>query len=270
MANVKSRIHLDEALQLVNTEQNHIDNKLKAFDRFSSGITRISTTSRSPSSFLNPNDGAKNQSQLVAINDNFDDDKQIKKIRSLFAKTVRPHSIEDIDHTEPLLVTIREEFGEKVALALAPSTNQQFTNELKTAILSSVEQCQSNLKVMNKGLEFEKSELEKSIGLSKSLSENLISDEQHTRLENFDSLKSRHEELDEFRNQCEQFAADRQTTLHTKTNNTFTASMSHDTVISYLYQPLPVSYPVLSGIVQLIRLCDNHQQTVRKYLTRCV
>jgi len=262
--------HLVEALQLVTTEQEEINNKLKAFDRFAVGVSRISAGSEIGSSVTRAMNNRNQQSLSVATQSIPDNDSRIRKVRSLFAKTVRPHSLEDIEQPEPLLVTIREEFSEEIALGLAPSTNQQFTKNLKTAILSSVDQCQSNLKAMDKGLTAEKKNLEKAISLSESLNEWLVSERKPIEREEFEALKNQHEQLDKFRDKCEQLAVDRQSTIHTKKNNTPSADLSHTMLVDYLYQPLPVTYPILSVSAQMVDICDTRQRTIRKYLTQCM
>jgi len=141
---------------------------------------------------------------------------------------------------------------------------------LKSAILSSADQCQSDLKAMDKGLAAEKRNLKKVINLSESLNEWLISEQKPFEGDEFEILKSQHEQLDDFRNQCEQLAVDRQSMIHTRTNNTLSTNMSHTILIDYLYQPLPVTYPILSTSAQMVDACDTRQRVIRKYLTQCV
>jgi len=270
MTETELETHLAEALTLVSTEQEKINDKLKAFDRFAVSVSRISAGSGIGSTVTRSMHNGNQQPLSVATQSVPDNDSRIQKVRSLFAKTVRPQSLEDIEQPEPLLVTIREEFSEEIALALAPSTNQQFTKNLKSAILSSVDRCQSNLKTMDNGLTAEKKSLENSISLSESLNEWLVSERKPIEREEFEALKNQHEQLDEFRDQCEQLAIDRQSTIHSKTNNTLSANMSHTMLVDYLYQPLPVTYPILSASAQMVDACDTRQRVIRKYLTQCV
>ncbi len=270
MTDSESETHLAEALQLVTTEQEKINDKLKAFDRFAVEVSRISVRPEIGSTVTTTMHNGNQQPLSVATQSIPDNDPRIQKVRSLFAKIVRPHSLEDIEQPEPLLVTIREEFSEEIALRLAPSTSQQFTKNLKSAILSSADQCQSDLKAMDKGLTVEKQNLKKAISISKKINDWLISKPKNFEQEDFETLKNQHEQLDDFRNQCEQLAVDRQSMIHTKTNNTLSANMSHTILIDYLYQPLPVTYPILSASVQMADTCDTRQRVIRKYLTQCV
>ena len=270
MPDPELEIHLAEALQLVITEQEKINDKLKAFDRFAVEVSRISVSSEIESTGTTTVYNGNQQPPSVATQSIPDNDPRIQKVRSLFAKIVRPHSLEDIEQPEPLLVTIREEFSEEIALGLAPSTSRNFTKNLKSTILSSADQCQSDLKAMDKGLAAEKRNLKKAISLSESLNEWLISERKRFEQEDFEKLKNQHEQLDDFRNQCKQLAVDRQSVIHTKTNNTPSANMSHIILMDYLYQPLPVKYPILSATAQMADACDTRQRVIRKYLTQCV
>lgn len=262
-------IALSDALNLVTTEQDQINNKLKAFDRFAVGVNRISTDTQIESSGSNTACEARQKSLSVDLNNTSAKDSRIETVRSLFSETVRPHSVEDIEQSEPLLVTIREEFSEEIALALAPSTSQPFTKNLKSAILSSVKQCRYELKAMDRGLVVEKNNLETAISLNETLHQWLNAETQPTELADFDSLKTRHEQLDEFRAEWEQLVTERQTTIHTTTNSNFSASMPHDALVEYIYQPLPVTYPVLSAGAKLIISCEERQQAICRYLTQC-
>ena len=269
MTETELETHLAEALKLVATEQEKINNKLKAFDQFAVGVSRISAGSEIESTVTRAMQNGNQQPLSVATQSVPDNDSRIQNVRSLFDKTVRPHSLEDIERPEPLLVTIREEFSEEIALALAPSTSQQFTKNLKSAILSSADQCQCNLKAMDKGLTAEKKNLEKSIILCELINEWFVSERNPIEREEFETLKNQHEQLDEFRDQCEQLAVDRQSTIHTKKNNTPSAGLSHTMLVDYLYQPLTVTYPILSASAQMIDVCDTRQRTIWKYLTQC-
>lgn len=263
-------VDINDTFYLVKTEQGFIRDKLEAFDRFVVGVNQISTDSNFKNTTSNINSECGHQSLSVVTNNTANKDNQIKKVRTLFAETVCPHSLEDIEQNEPLLVTIREELGEEIALALSPLTSQRFTNNLKTAILSSSKQSQYKLKAMNKGLDVEKKSLENLISLTDSFNKWSNSKNQPIEEKGFISLKNRHEKLSDFREKFEELTVQRQSIIHSTTNSVFSANMSHDVLVNYLYQSLPVNYPVLSVSMQLINLCDNQQRTVREYLTRCV
>jgi hypothetical protein len=55
---------------------------------------------------------------------------RVRAEREAFDETIRPHSVADVDETEPLLGTIRGEFRDALPVALAPATAASFTLEL--------------------------------------------------------------------------------------------------------------------------------------------
>ena len=259
---------VDDARRLVADERAHIDEKLTAFDRFAGGVRRLSTDSPSPS-VRSTAAGTTPPGSISVAGGRTSGDDTTRRVRSLFAETVRPYSIEDVDEPEPLLVTIREELSPEIALAVAPSTTRAFTPELQAAICSAVDQSQAELRAMRQGLDTEADSLRAADELRTELADWLdarpsCSDQ------GFEALSRRHERLDGFRQQCDALAADRQSTLRGTTNYTASASLSQQPLVEYLYQPLAVDYPVLSVIAFLTDCCKTRQRTVRDHLTRRV
>ncbi|MFD1643794.1 DUF7260 family protein [Halohasta litorea] len=272
-----TELSLDAARRLVSDERDHVDEKLAAFDRFADGLCRLPTDSQSsgqpttspssPTRSMPPSTGPPG-SISAAVGGQSSNDDTTRRVRSLFAETVRPHSIEDVDEPEPLLVTIREELSPEIALAVASSTDRAFTPDLRAAICSAVDQSQAELRAMRQGLDTEADELRAADDLCGEITDCIDGDRQPCSELGFEVLSRRHELLASFRQQCETLAADRQSTLHGTTNHTATASLSHSTLVEYLYQPLTVGYPVLSAIAHLTDYCETCQRTVRRHLTR--
>ena len=259
---------LDDARRLVGDEQDHIDDKLTAFDRFANGVSRLPTTSPPSSVESSPGATGPPGSVSATVGSQPSSDTTTRRVRSLFAETIRPHSIEDVDEPEPLLVTIREELSPEIALAVAPSTDRAFTPDLQAAICSAVDQSQAELRAMRRGLDTEADSLRAAADLHGELVDWTDDDRQPCSKLGFEPLSRRHERLAEFRQQCEALAADRQSTLHGTTNHTATASLSHRLLVEYLYQPLAVDYPVLSAVAHLTDDCETRQRTVRRHLIR--
>jgi len=143
---------VDDARRLVDDERDHIDEKLAAFDRFADGLRRLPTDSPSPATRSTTTGTGPPGSISAAAGGRSAGDDTTRRVRSLFAETVRPYSIEDVDEPEPLLVSIREELTPEIALAVAPSTDRAFTPELRTAIYAAVDQSQAELRAMRQGL----------------------------------------------------------------------------------------------------------------------
>ncbi len=264
-----AELSLEDARRLVGDERDHIDEMLAAFDRFADGVRRLPTESPSPSARSTTFGTGPPGSISAAVGGRSASDDTTRRVRSLFAETVCPYSIEDVDEPEPLLVTIREELSPEIALAVAPSTDRVFTTDLQAAICSAVDQSQAELRAMRQGLDTEADSLRAADDLRRELAD-WIDDRPPCSELGFEALSRRHERLADFRQQCDALAADRQSTLHGTTNHTATASLSHSTLVEYLYQPLPVDYPVLSAVAHLTDYCESRQRTVRRHLTQRV
>ena len=259
---------LTEARQLVEDEREHIDNKLAAFDQFATGVSRLSADPMPHAAGSATRDGVP-ESVSTALDHGTGSDDRIETVRSLFAETVRPYSIEDVAEPEPLLVTIREELGAKIALSLSPSTDRPFTAELQAAIQSATDQCQAELEAMEQGLAVEESDLKRVSELQTAVADCLERDQLSLPMLDFETLRDRHEKISTFQHQCEVLAADRQSTLHETTNHAVTADLSQWPLVEYLYQPLAIDYPVLSTTARLVERCENRQRTIREHLTQC-
>jgi len=256
------------ACQLVSDEQDQIAELLSAYDTFGSGVSQLSVDSPPAAGSRSPTGGGLESMSSTVRNEPSDD--RIQQVRELFADTVRSHSTDQVDESEPLVVTIREELGDELALALSPSTNTVFTVDLKRAVLSSVDQCRAELKAMETGLAVETESLRTACSVRESITDWLTADHPPLSTLDFEQLRQRHEQLAAHRRRCEQLAADRQSTLHETTNHAVSAEISHWTLVAYLYQPLSTANPVLSLVAHLIDLCVDCQRTVRNHLVRRV
>ena len=80
----------------------------------------------------------------------------------------------------------------------------------------------------------------------------------------------RHEQLSTHRDQCEERLLARQETIQTTTSQDAQIGLKHRSLVTYLYQAFPVSYPVLSTLTRLNALLADCQRIVRDHLTRRV
>lgn len=261
---------LREAIDLVDDEQAHIDETLAAYDRFISGLSRIPADTPSASTSATTASGGGPQSVSAAVRNESTDTDSLQQVRALFADTVYPCSTAAFDEPEPLLVTIREELGEEIALAVSPSTDGILTADLKGAIGTAADHSRMELRAMDRRLDRELESLRAARSVHEDCVDWLTADHSPLSSLGFDRLSQRHERLADFRGRCDQLAADRQSTLHEATNHAMSADLSHEQLVAYLYQPLPTDYPVLSAAAQLTDLCFDCQRTVRDHLVRRV
>lgn len=194
-----------------------------------------------------------------------------RTVRTAFAETIRPHSVADIDQTESLLETIREEFTDAIAVALAPTTEASFTPELKRMILTQAQSRRAEATALWKALEREETHLDDPSDAVDDIVAWIV-DANETPLTDlgFDALQRRHETLASHRDYCEEVARDRQEFLQKTTNNGVDAGVRHKSLMPYLYQDFPVGHPVLATVTTLDETCQECQRTVRDHLIRRV
>lgn len=261
---------LHEAIQLVDDEQAHIEETLAAYDRFLSGLGQLSVETPSVSVTSTTASGGGPQSVSAAVREEPTGTDGLQQVRSLFADTVYPPSTAEFDEPEPLLVTIREELGEEIALAVSPSTEALLTADLKAAIETAADQSRMELQAMNRGLDREAESLRTARLLHEQIVDWLTADHQPLTELGFEGLSQRHQRLADYKRRCDQLAAGRQSTIRETTNHARSADLSHELLVDYLYGPLSTAYPVLSTVARLTGLCLDCQRTVRDHLVRRV
>lgn len=259
--------HIQQALDRAREEQDAIEGKQIAYRRFVSSVEKTSTetlttqrgglqTTTSPvaTASLTPSAGSKSR----------------KQVRELFADTVRPHSTADIEDAETLLETIAAELSDQIAVALAPqNATEGFAVGLKNSILSEAAQRRRELRAMERALDREETALNEAKDTIDEVLQWIVeaNETQLTEL-GFEALRARHDRLDEFYDQCETIARERQSLLHATTSADAQVGIVHQELVKCLYVAFPVTYPVLSTIVRIEQVCDECQRVVRDHLVR--
>lgn len=192
-----------------------------------------------------------------------------RSVRRAFVETIRPHSVADIDQTESLLETIREEFTDAIAVALAPTTEALFTPNLKQMVLAEAQSRRAEATALRKALEREEAHLDDASDAVDDMVAWIV-DANETPLTDlsFDTLQQRHETLASHRDYCKEVARDRQEFLQKTTNNGVDAGVRHKSLMPYLYQDFSVDHPVLATVTTLDETCQECQRTVRDHLVR--
>lgn len=254
--------YIEQARTRVRAEQEATDAKLDALDEFVRRVEDISTeptpaTSTAITTVAEPQQHANSAS-----------DARCRQIRQAFAETVRPHSVDDLDdaESESLLETIRAEFTEPLALALAPTADASFSPELRQMVISEAAARRAETVALDKALAREAAHLSDTSDVMDDIT-GWIVDANETVLAplGFDALEDRHETLADYRTRCQQLARQRQAFLEKTTSNGVEAGVSHRQLIPYLYREFPVDHPVLAT---LDATCDECQRTVRYHLVR--
>jgi len=83
-------------------------------------------------------------------------------------------------------------------------------------------------------------------------------------------LQQRHEQLSAHRERCDERLLARQETIHSTTSRDVRVGLEHRSLLTFLYQEFPVSYPILSTVTRLDGLLVDCQRSVRDHLTQRV
>jgi hypothetical protein len=255
--------HVDQARIRVEAEQRAVEAKLDSLGEFIDRIGDLPTTSlpSSPGGTLATGGG------VVRVESTGED--RCQTVRTTFAETIRPHSVADVDGSEPLLETIRNELSDEIAVALAPTTDASFTSELKRAVLSEAATRRAESDVLRRALVREDSHLEMAGEAVDEITRWIVdSDETPLADLGFEALRGRHEALERHRHRCDTLAERRQEFLQGTTNQGVDVGIRHQRLVPYLYQDFPVDHPLLATIARLDEACAECQCAVRKHAIR--
>ncbi|WP_459191682.1 DUF7260 family protein [Halosimplex sp. J119] len=254
--------HVHGALERARSERDALEAKIDAYERFEQRVRDVSTeTARAPAADAATIGGA----QRFVGQSSAD---HCRTVRAAFAETVRPHSVADVDDSEPLVATIHAELGESVAVALAPTTETTFTAEVKRVVLSEAAARGAETAVARHAVEREID----SLRTAASLADDVLAwieraEETPAGALEFDGLRERHAELETFSERCDEVVRDRQSHLRGTTGRDTDAAVDHEFLAEFLYGDFPVDYPVLSTIASVDETCRERQRTVRDHLT---
>jgi len=260
---------IGDAIARVEAEKDHVGGKQTAYDRFEKSVRElwIDDGETIPTAARATGGGAAAVSPMTGRRD----DDPCRQIRERFGATVRPYSIEDVEGTESVVATIREELGERIALALSPNGSGQLTPRLRDGIRSSIDDRRSELRAMSAALDRERTSLrEAEDGIEAAVDRIRRIDGRYLYRCGFGELCERHERLGTCRERCNRLAHERQATLASTTSHGARAGVDHRTLTAYLYRDLPTKHPVLTAILGLDSACIEAQRALRDQLTRRV
>jgi capsid protein len=255
---------IDRARTRVRAEQEAVDEKLDAYETFIRRVRGLQTDpAPSSGAGITTAGGATHLSTDVSSTD------RRRTVRRAFAETIRPHSVADVDETESLLETIREEFTDTIAVVLAPTTDASLTPELKRLVLTEARSRRTEAAALQKALEREEAHLDDAAAAVDDIVAWMVDANERALTDlGFDALAERHETLAGHRACCEDVARDRQAFLQQTTNGGIDAGVRHRRLVSYLYRDFPVDHPVLTAVATLDETCRDCQRAVRDHLVR--
>jgi hypothetical protein len=254
--------HVHRARARTRAELEATTAKVDAYGSFVKRVERCSPRSTSaPSKGARPDGG-------IAFHPDVPTDEGCRAVLTAFEETVHPHSA---DGDEPVGATLREEFTDSVAGALAPTTDPSFTDRLKCAVLTEAKSRRAEERALRKALRREIRRLDDAVTVLDEITD-WITEAEQTPLTDlgFEALRDRHRELSTHRERCETLARDRQGFLGKTTNEGGAAGVRHRRLVAYLYVDFPVDHPVLSTVTRLDATCADCQRAVRDHLVRRV
>lgn len=260
---MSAETHVHSALERARCERDALAAKSDAYERFVDRVADISTEAAgAPTADVATTGGAR---RFVGRS-NAD---RCRNVRAAFEETVRPHSVADVDESEPLVATIRAELGESVAVALAPTTETGFSAEVKRGVLSEAAARKAETEAVHRALEREETSLDAAASLvDEAVAWIAEADETPLCELGFDRLRERHETLAAFSERCDEVVRERQSRLRATTSRDADSAVRHEDLVAFLYGDFPVEYPVLSTVARLDETCRECQRVVRDHLVR--
>ena len=260
-SNNLSETEAHRALQTVNEEKQITSKKLTEIDRFRRKVHRMDTadgsltdgTQRSPDGGVRAVASTRQNPAYTCgdVIEAFDD------------------TLNNCEESTSMERTITGELGKDVAALLLQNDKANLTSELKRAVLSSVDERQSQLRVLEKALETEEESVRSTVELVESVNDSIVAEETLINL-GFDELRQRHGNLICLKNGCESRIQDRQQTLSETTKEASTAGLRHMSLVECLYEGPSPDHLVLSTLTEAVRVCERKEQEARKYICRVV
>ncbi|CQR50999.1 hypothetical protein BN996_02485 [Haloferax massiliensis] len=260
-----------DALGRVEREREQVLAKRRAVERFERRVRKLAAQSARPPADTARATACGTTSTPTPTRRNADAGAGRRRVRELFAETIRAHSVADGDESEPLSVTIREEFGPEVAAALDSDTGGRFTPAVKEAVVSAATDRKRGLDGMRRALDGEERSLRAALAVLDECEDWLTrADETPLSALGFDALRRRHETLADHREACDRLVRERQRRLDGATHQTAAVEVDHRHLAAYLYEDRATDYPVLTAAVRTSGVCADCQRAVRDHLVRRV
>jgi hypothetical protein len=188
---------------------------------------------------------------------------KIKQVRNAYRETVMsvPHYDEDYDQS--FTDDIAEEFSPELANALA--TADALTPPLQETLLTGCQQATDGRTTLLSALDRETDSLQHACDILNEMNTTLTEMNQRPLgAWSTNEIRSTNERLAEFESQCDDLAADRQAEL--RSQRIPGPNRADEELNEYLYESLPVTYPVLADLGKF----DPLLATARQHLARAL
>ena len=253
--------HVRSAIAVVETDHERTTTERDAFASFLHRISDLDVSSAD----LQPNRAQQVSAQtLITPETARHPESQLVRVRSAYRDTIMNVAHYDEDYGDSLPESLAEEFSPEIATAVL--TSDQLTPPLRSRLIDATHHAREGRHALLQGLENERTALntadENLTPLSADLNDILSAESFHTWSD--EDLATERDCLHAHQQECDQLAADRQATLQEQRIPS-THHIDHE-FTQYLYESLPVTYPVLTDIASLAETLQNTQQGVKRAL----
>jgi hypothetical protein len=254
--------HVRSAIAVVETDHERTTTERDAFASFLHRISDLDVSSVD----LQPNRAQQVPTQtLVTPEAARHTESQLAHVRDAYHDTVMsvPHYEEDYGDSLP--ESLAEEFGPEIATAVL--TSDQLTPYLRDRLIDAAHHAREGRHALLQGLETERTALktadENLTRLGADLDDVLSPQSFHAWSD--ENLATARDFLHDREADCDQLVADRQATLNQQRIPS-THHIDHE-FTQYLYETLPVTYPVLTDVANLTETLQNTHQSVKRALS---
>jgi hypothetical protein len=253
--------HVRSAITVVETDHERTTTERDAFASFLHRISDLDISSID----LQPNHAHQASTQTLATPETPEHaESQLERVRNAYRDTVMSVPHYDEDYGDSLPESLAEEFGPEIATAIL--TSDQLTPHLRNLLIDATHHARESRHALLQGLENEHSALEAAdenlTRLSADLDDVLSTQSFHAW--SGKDLTNARDCLHDREAECDQLAADRQATLREQ-RIPGTHHIDHE-FTEYLYESLPVTYPVLTDITSLVGTLRTAQHSVERAL----
>jgi DNA repair exonuclease SbcCD ATPase subunit len=250
--------YVPDAVEIIHKEQDEIRTELAAFDTFIDEIKGITPVEQPPAL----------ESQQSNAGFLTPDGSQFEEVRQAYEQTVMsvPHYEEEYDDT--ITESLAEEFGSEIVTQF--TTGQRFSPVIKEYVIEAAQQSQqkreyflSTLESEHETLRTAQERLEKIDAQLECLTMVPPSDI------SVDKLIQHHNRLIDLEETCETVLKERQQQRLDRPASVTGPRTDIADLYSYLYDSLPVTYPVLADTAELLeRLQDNQRELAKELAAR--
>jgi hypothetical protein len=253
--------HIRSAIEVVATDCDRTVTERDALARFADRISGLDVSSVD----LNADYSQQPPAQTLVAPASAATESQLARACEIYRETVMgvPHYTEDYD--DSLSESLAIEFGPEVATAM--TTGDHLTPHLRDRLVEATQEVRESRHALLQGLNSERSALEAADEDLTRLGadiDDVLSARSFNSWTNEDLVVAR-DHLHTHERECDQLVVDRQATLHEqRVPSTHRIDLEF---AEYLYQSLPVTYPVLTDIASLAETLHTARHDVERTLS---